>query len=322
VKKSTNLNGASVVTHYQLKSATDETFASTQSQISNALAKDFNYDGAETYTDPSGTQQTLVRHFRTAAAAKAWLTSDSRQGFEDGLTLLCASPPISNILLPESGQVAVGATSVITTRVKAGSDLWFAQWQGRIGAAQQQFPGYVGQRVQAPIPGVNPNWVAIVAFDTAENLRSWDDSAERKALVAESSPYIERYDSRPANSAFESWFASSENGAKPPPAWKLTSIVLLVLYPVVMLEILTINKFMAEMHLAAAISTFIGNAISVALTGFLLIPWASRALRWWLVPPEASARKRTALGAGLIIALYALCVLIFALLINWDPALL
>jgi antibiotic biosynthesis monooxygenase (ABM) superfamily enzyme len=236
--------------------------------------------------------------------------------------LLCASPPISNILLPESGQVAVGATSVITTRVKAGSDLWFAQWQGRIGAAQQQFPGYVGQRVQAPIPGVNPNWVAIVAFDTAENLRSWDDSAERKALVAESSPYIERYDSRPANSAFESWFASSENGAKPPPAWKLTSIVLLVLYPVVMLEILTINKFMAEMHLAAAISTFIGNAISVALTGLLLIPWASRALRWWLVPPEASARKRTALGAGLIIALYALCVLIFALLINWDPALL
>lgn len=116
---------------------------------------------------------------------------------------MCSVKPITNILLPVLGVDAVGVTSVITTRVKAGQDSWFAEWQGRIGAAQQQFPGYVGQRVQAPIPGVNADWVAIIAFDTSEHLRAWTDSPERKALVSESAPYIERYDVRTANSAFE-----------------------------------------------------------------------------------------------------------------------
>lgn len=313
--------GASVVTHYQLAPGTHEAFARAQGEISLALAGSPLYSGSEMHNDPSGDQQTVVRRFSNAQAAKTWLASPDREAFESGLAQMCSVKPITNILLPVLGVDAVGATSVITTRVKAGQDSWFAEWQGRIGAAQQQFPGYVGQRVQAPIPGVNADWVAIIAFDTSEHLRAWTDSPERKALVSESAPYIERYDVRTANSAFESWFARSERGAKPPPAWKLSSIVLLVLYPIVMIEIFTLNKLTFDLHFEAAVAVFIGNLVSVAVTGFLLIPWASRALNWWLVPPEAAATKRTALGAALMIGLYAVCILIFALLTTWDPAL-
>ncbi|MSY41334.1 MAG: hypothetical protein F2646_04260, partial [Actinobacteria bacterium] len=194
--------GASVVTHYQLKPGTHEAFARVQGEISLALAGSPLSEGSETHTDPSGAQQTVARRFSSTAAAKSWLASPDRETFEVGLAQMCSVEPITNILLPVLGVDAAGITSVVTTRVKAGQDSWFAEWQGRIGAAQQQFPGYVGQRVQAPIPGVNPDWVAIIAFDTSEHLRAWTDSPERKALVSESAPYIERYDVRTADSAF------------------------------------------------------------------------------------------------------------------------
>ena len=140
--------------------------------------------------------------------------------------------------------------------------------------------------------------------------------------MAESTPHIERFAVRPANSAFESWFASSERGVKPPPGWKLSAIVLLVLYPIVMLEVFTLNHILKAIGVETALSIFIGNAISVAITGFLLIPWASKLLNWWLVPPESSAAKRTAIGAGLVIGLYAVSVIIFAILIAVYPQLL
>lgn len=314
-------DGASVVTHYRLTPGNEDAFARTQGEISRSLADSPDYDGSESYADPSGSQQTVVRRFRTPDAAHAWVASPSRSAFDDSLSGLCSEQSITNILLPVAGSETAGASFVSTTRVKTGQDAWFAEWQGRMGAAQQQFPGYVGQRVQAPIPGVNPDWVAIVAFDTADNLRGWHDSPERKALIDESTPYVERFDVRPASSAFESWFAGSERGVKPPPSWKLSAIVLLVLYPVVMLEMFTLNKFTADMHVEAALAVFIGNLVSVALTGFLLIPWASRALNWWLVPPEGIAAKRTAIGAALVVALYAVCIVIFALLLAWDPGL-
>jgi len=164
--------------------------------------------------------------------------------------------------------------------------------------------------------------VAIVAFETATDLHQWEESAERKALVAEATPYVQRYDVRAADSAFESWFTKSESAGKPPPAWKLSAIVLLVLYPIVMLEFFTLNHVTTDwLRIEPALGVFIGNAVSVAITGFLLIPWASTLLNWWLVPPESTASKRTWQGAGVVLALYVLCIVIFALLIARFPQL-
>ncbi|MEX1209469.1 MAG: hypothetical protein WEA35_01200, partial [Candidatus Nanopelagicales bacterium] len=177
-------------------------------------------------------------------------------------------------------------------------------------------------RVQAPVPGVNADWVAIVAFDAEDDLKRWEASPERQALIQESVPHIDRYDVRPATSAFESWFAKDDSGIKPPPAWKLSAIVLLVLYPIVMLEVFTLNHVTKALNMDPALGIFIGNFLSVAITGFLLIPWTSSLLNWWLVPPEALARKRTTQGGLLVAALYAISVVIFAALILRFPALL
>ena len=308
--------GTSVVSQYRVRPDRLRDFSYLQADIAVALEQDPDYRGSESYrsTDSGALEHTVVRHFANSDGAHRWLESPELAAVEQHLGELLEGPPTRNVLVEPRAKDSAAASIVVTTRVKQGSEDWFAEFQGRMATAQSQYPGFVGQRQQAPMGSLNRDWVTIVAFDSPETLRDWLDSPVRKALVDESAPHIEQYEYRQASSAFESWFAGSEAGAKPPPSWKLSAIVLLVLYPVVMLEILTINKVTEP--LGTPLATFIGNAISVALTGFLLIPLASRALNWWLVPPESREPMRTWQGVAVVVALYALSVLFFVVV---DP---
>lgn len=311
---------ASFVVQYRIQAAHIGDFTRMVGELAPSAAAAAGFLGTDLHLEATGTSPTVVWRFATIEQARLWQSSPSLAGFESGLEGFSTAKPVHNVLVNPAP--ASTASTVITTRVKAGGDAWFADWQGRMGAAQQKFPGYVGQRVQAPVPGTNNDWVAIVAFETRADLERWESSPERKALVDESTPYVERYYVRPADSAFESWFAKTDGGGKPPPGWKLSAIVLLVLYPIVMLEVFTLNHLTKALGVEPALGIFIGNALSVAITGFLLIPWASKLLNWWLVPPEALARKRTTQGGLLVLVLYAISVFIFAFLIAFYPALL
>ena len=308
--------GTSVVSQYRVRPDRLRDFAHLQADIAVGLEQDPDYRGGESYrsTDSGTLEHTVVRHFATRDGAHRWLASPELAALEEHLDELLEGPPTRNVLVEPRATESASASIVVNTRVKQGSEEWFAEFQGRMATAQSQYPGFAGQRQQAPLGSLNRDWVTIVAFDSPEHLRDWLDSPVRQALVEESAPHVEQYEYRPASSAFESWFAGSESGAKPPPAWKLSAIVLLVLYPVVMLEILTINRITEP--LGTPLATFIGNAISVALTGFVLIPVASRALNWWLVPPESREPLRTWQGAAVVVALYALSVLFFVVV---DP---
>ena len=57
---------------------------------------------------------------------------------------------------------------------------------------------------------------------------------------------------------------------------------------------------------------FIGNLLSVAATGFVLIPLALRAFEWWLLPGPGDSPRVEIAGTALIIGLYGLSVAVFA----------
>lgn len=313
-------SSASFVVQYRLRAGASREFSRLFGDLTDNLSTAGGFEGTEVHFDAAGTSPTVVWRFATVDEARTWSKSATMETFERSLEPYSVAKPVHNVLINPAPSTS--ASTVITTRVKKGSDTWFADWQGRMGAAQQQFPGYIGQRVQAPVPGTNNDWVAIVAFDSAEDLQRWEASPERQALVTESEPYVERYYVRPADSAFESWFAKSDAGGKPPPGWKLSAIVLLVLYPIVMLEFFTLNHLTVDvLHLNPALGVFIGNAISVAITGFLLIPWASKLLNWWLVPPEVDASRRTRQGTLVVLGFYAISVIVFWVVVARFPQL-
>ena len=87
-------------------------------------------------------------------------------------------------------------------------------------------------------------------------------------------------------------------------------IILLTLFPVVMLELLYLSPLLHS--LAMAVATSIGNLLSVAATGFVLIPLVLCAFEWWLLPRPNDSSRAEAAGIGLIVGLYALSIAVFA----------
>jgi antibiotic biosynthesis monooxygenase (ABM) superfamily enzyme len=64
--------------------------------------------------------------------------------------------------------------------------------------------------------------------------------------------------------------------------WKTAALVLLTLFPVIMLELRFLNPHLASLN--PAVATFIGNAISVGLTTWPLMPLAIVGFHAWLFP--------------------------------------
>ena len=85
-------------------------------------------------------------------------------------------------------------------------------------------------------------------------------------------------------------------------------VVLLMLFPVIMLEIIFRMPYLTNFN--RAFSTFIGNLISVTLLSWPLMPFAIKQLHWWLSPKE-NKLTRDACGIGLLILLYLSEIAIF-----------
>lgn len=85
--------------------------------------------------------------------------------------------------------------------------------------------------------------------------------------------------------------------------------MLLVLFPVVMLEMRFLGPLLSGLNVA--VGTFIGNLISVSLVSWPLAPLAIKALDWWLQAPAGSRRRAEILGGATIAALYALEIALF-----------
>ncbi|MEX1209984.1 MAG: hypothetical protein WEA35_03805, partial [Candidatus Nanopelagicales bacterium] len=137
---------ASVVTQFRLRSGASREFSRLLGDVNASLVSQDDFISSEMHLDSTGTSPTALWHFASASAASAWMTGTALADFGRSLDPYSTSDPVSNVLMEpaDSGK----ASTVITTRVLPGNDTWFAEWQGRMGAAQQQFPGYVGQRVQ------------------------------------------------------------------------------------------------------------------------------------------------------------------------------
>jgi uncharacterized protein len=150
-------------------------------------------------------------------------------------------------------------------------------------------------------------------FDTAEHLNAWLESDARRMVLEEAEPFIERREQQVA-SAFSGWFTFGDAPGQVPPSWKQSMIVLLTLYPIVMLELLFLNPL--TQSLGMAVATFIGNALSVAATGFVLIPLAIRALKWWLVPGPDDSPRVEAAGIALVLGGYVLSIAVFYVIVS------
>jgi antibiotic biosynthesis monooxygenase (ABM) superfamily enzyme len=157
----------------------------------------------------------------------------------------------------------------------------YRAWADRIQKLQATFPGYIGSFVQPPQHN-ETGWTTVLRFDSAAHLDGWVKSEARAAMVKESEPLVQGFHAQRVDTSFPGWVSNDPVTGKPPNLWKTAALILLTLFPVVMLELKFLNPHLRELN--PAVGTFIGNALSVTLTTWPLMPLAIWAFHAWLFP--------------------------------------
>src|SRR6478609_9782757 len=172
-------------------------------------------------------------------------------------------------------QLRPRASSVIVHDLAADDAERFLAWQMAISTAASAFAGYQDTDVYPPDPG-GTRWVIIVHFDDAAALSTWLASPVRTAHVQKFATDFagKSFQVKNLDKGFGHYFTQAA-----PPAWKMMTTVLLGLYPTVTL--LTVFVGPHTSHLGFAMSMLLGNALSVCLLEWVVMPVLIRLLRPW-----------------------------------------
>lgn len=270
-------------------------FNDWQTQLNGKIAHQPGFVSLE-ITSPQGDQShwSIIQRFLDEKSCKEWKDSGIYQRLQNDLRKLAKD---SKETLTSPGLV----TEVFLTVVNPENEKSYREWLAKIHDAEARFPGFRGMFVQSPTDPKNKKWVTCLQFDTPENLDKWLTSPEREAILKELNPLILSLESHRVFSPYAGWFSALQKEGFAPPLWKQTMLVLLVLFPIVMLEMKFLNPQLIT--LPSAIAVFIGNLISVSLISWVTMPVAIYFLRDWLT---SQTLRMDILGTLLVIALYAL----------------
>jgi antibiotic biosynthesis monooxygenase (ABM) superfamily enzyme len=293
-----------------VKADAKNAFADWQMDLHTELTFAPGFISLEILSPTSSSQSTwqLVQRFTDGASALRWHSSKGYSQLLERLKQMTFENEIEESFLKEKN-ISTGVTEVIITKVPIEKVESYRGWIAKIHRLEMQFPGFRGVYVQPPEKGREGNWITLLQFDTPEQLDSWLTSEKRQNLLNESYAFSGPIESHRVISPYSAWFASIAKEGEPPALWKQTMLVLLVLYPIVMMEMKYLNPWTSSWHISLAM--FLGNAISVSLISWPMMPLAIKALGWWLQPSGTHIWRKTMLGAGLVLLLYALEILIF-----------
>lgn len=233
---------------------------------------------------PDQDEWVATMRFESIDALRAWRTSETFRGLIAEGEPLVEGARFTQLVGGAATEFYVqnSATEVIVTELKPGKEAEYRDWAKRTDEMEGTFPGFRGSYVQAPEPGDNV-WTTLLRFDTVDKLNAWLNSPQRAALLKESEDLTARVLVHRVDTSFPGWVPKDPATGKSPPNWKTALLVIMVLFPVVMLEL----KFLMP-HLRIlnpALATLIGNSISVALVTWPLMPLvAIKTFGWWLFP--------------------------------------
>jgi antibiotic biosynthesis monooxygenase (ABM) superfamily enzyme len=317
VRDGPTTNPVTVVIQTRVRPGRDDEFAALQHRIGSSVRAAPGCLSHQVLPPEPPAQQdwVIIERFESRARARAWLASEARAQALAGIDDLLAGDQAVSII-DSHDPVARTATAVILSTVEPGHEEAFQRWNAEITAAQSRRPGYVGATLQAPVEGVQDQWVTMVTFDSDANLDAWLGSEERATLVARSEGLFHDTETRRVEGGFSGWFDyPRSDGGGTPPAWKFNHLVLVGLYPIVMLEILFLNNKLAWMN--AAFATLIGLILSVAFLGWPVLAVLQRAMNWWIQPGPDAPRSVHLKGAVLMMAVLIALVCAFYLIVRY-----
>ncbi|HYZ31338.1 MAG TPA: antibiotic biosynthesis monooxygenase [Crenalkalicoccus sp.] len=308
-------SAVTIVTQTQVREGRTEEFAAWQERIGQAVAEFPGFIGQTVMRPcpPAQVDWVILQKFDGVPSAMAWLRSGQRRRLLEQVWPLLVGPDDVHIVRDgEAGVLPAPASIVFATRIRQGCEDAYRRWERKIAAAQANAAGFQGYRFEPPVPGVQEDWLAILRFDSQENLDAWLRSPARQALLEEAKVFTEEVRARPVRTGFDQWFPTVA-GRQGVPVWKQNMLVLLMLYPVVFLfgMIVQVPILQGRAGLPFWLALFLGNVASVTLLSGL-VPWTSRRFGWWLRPGDGRLQRADLAGAVLVASLYAATMFVFS----------
>lgn len=290
-----------------------EKFLEWNSKIADALQQAPGFTSREVIPPQSEDlkEWVFVVRFDSMASLRAWRKSEIRtklfseiHEWSDGEFTELVGDAAAQFHVENS------VTEVILEQVAPGKEAAYQAWSDRIQKAQAESGGYQGGYSQPPKePGAG--WMTLMRFASIEDLNRWMNSPVRKKLLEEGKDLVAASYQHQVDTAFPGWVPTDASG-KSPPNWKASMLVLLGLYPIVCLEILFLHYLWSMLHLENhALQGFLGNSISVFLTGFGTMPLFCKWLNWWLLPPDDAPKGVHLKGTLIVCFFFVVSIAIF-----------
>jgi antibiotic biosynthesis monooxygenase (ABM) superfamily enzyme len=290
----------------EIKSEANPAFIDWQTDFSTSIVNAPGFLSLE-FSLPIEQQNywSIVQRFINSELSHEWRNSKEYKRLMNDLKALATEKKVK-IEENDEFSKARNITEIIMTEVNPGMEKNYHLWSAKIHQCEAKFPGFRGVYIQPPT-GMSKHWITLLQFDTTANLERWLESIERKQILDESTSFISSLESHRVISPFAGWFASIAKIGEIPPVWKQTMLILLVLFPIVMLELKYLSPLTSDLN--SSVATFIGNALSVTLISFPLMPIAISLLGWWLM---ANDLKMNISGTLLVGFLYLIEIILFA----------
>jgi uncharacterized protein len=298
-------NAAALVTTIHVRPGIEKAFAAWHTRMSTAPGTFPGFVSAEIKAPAAqaDSQWSVVQHFRSVKEMRGWQCSDAHNRLLEEISAIIGNDDVCESESAKSDSEPT-VTEVITTLVKPGSESAYRDWAAKIHSAEAQFPGYRGGFLQPPISDKQPYWTTLVRFRSPEELDGWLNSSERSKLLEEHQGLVQSWTMHRLTNSFAGWFPAESSEREPATTLKQSMVVLLMLFPIVMAEVRYLSPRIAGWP--PAISTFFGNAISVALLTWPFMPIAIYLLTWWLAAKKGARISLRAGGYLLIAVLYVI----------------
>jgi len=179
---------------------------------------------------------------------------------------------------------SLGATAVITHRVRDGKSAQYAAWIKEIRPACEAAPGHLDWHMIRPIPGLTGTYTIIIRFDTRDHLQQWMESPTRTRLIDAVHPLLVTGDDFFISSGLDFWFAPTGARAQVPVRWKQYLVTWSAIYPLALGVPLALGPALSWLGLADNfyLKTLAVTAVIVLLMVYVVMPRYARLVGRWL----------------------------------------
>jgi antibiotic biosynthesis monooxygenase (ABM) superfamily enzyme len=190
---------------------------------------------------------------------------------------------------------ALPVTVSITRHVDPEHHEQMIAWVRAGSALAERFPGFLGTGWVRPSAD-SDEWHMLYRFDSEQNLARWEAS-EQRAWWLGSAQGIVGESLRERRTGIEGWFDPPQEHdvvdlrPKPqaPPRWKQAVMIWFAFFPLS----LGMTLFLAALlpDLATPLRVLLSTVLMTPIMTYLVLPWLTRRLGWWLEGRPAPWRR-------------------------------